>query len=443
VEQEFEAIFIEIINKNVVVGEVYRIPGADCRVSIQRYEEIVNKLQYENKEVILGTDQNMDLLNTSHPYTRSLLDTFYAAGMLPTITRPTRVCHSSATLIDNIYVKSKHLDNMSSGILTLDVSDHFPVIVLIGTKQPTKGQPVSVEYRDLNEHAIFNIQSLLVSTDWSFLDQLDIDRQFTELVRHLQEYIDICAPLKMAKIPYKYAKRNKWMTKGLMHSSRHLCKLRRYMTGKPAHSSEVCAYKKYRNLYNRLVRLARIKYYGELFDSHRNDIASTWRTLNDIIGKSRDKTCCASMDIDGQKVSDSTIISNKFCEYFTNVGRDCAAKIPHAKIPYAHYLRQGHARSFVMQPITPGDVINTLSRMKGKNSSGHDNISSKLLKTLRGEIAFPLTKLINNSLSSGIVPNSLKIAKVIPLYKVKDTSLLSNYRPISLLLVLSKVLEKL
>jgi hypothetical protein len=168
VEQEFEAIFINniiIINKNVVVGEVYRIPGADCRVSIQRYEEIVNKLQYENKDVILGTDQNMDLLNTSHPYTRSLLDTFYAAGMLPTITRPTRVCHSSATLIDNIYVKSKHLDNMSSGILTLDVSDHFPVIVLIGTKQPTKGQPVSVEYRDLNEHAISNIQSLLVSTD--------------------------------------------------------------------------------------------------------------------------------------------------------------------------------------------------------------------------------------------------------------------------------------
>jgi potassium voltage-gated channel Eag-related subfamily H protein 8 len=148
------------------------------------------------------------------------------------------------------------------------------------------------------------------------------------------------------------------------------------------------------------------------------------------------------MDIDGQKVSDSTIISNKFCEYFTNVGRDCAAKIPNAKIPYAHYLRQGHARSFVMQPITPGDVINTLSRMKGKNSSGHDNISSKLLKTLRGEIAFPLTKLINNSLSSGIVTNSLKIAKVIPLHKAKDKSLLSNYRPISLLPVLSKVLEK-
>ena len=95
-----------------------------------------------------------------------------------------------------------------------------------------------------------------------------------------------------------------------------------------------------------------------------------------------------------------------------------------------------------IDPITPGEIISIISQMKGKSSSGHDNISSKLIKSLKGEIVFPLSILINNSLVNGIVPASMKIAKVLPLYKGKDRQLLSNYRPISLLHTLSKVLDK-
>jgi hypothetical protein len=80
--------------------------------------------------------------------------------------------------------------------------------------------------------------------------------------------------------------------------------------------------------------------------------------------------------------------------------------------------------------------------MKGKTSSGHDKISSKLLKSLKNEIAHPLPVLINNTLSSGVVPDSMKIASVLPLYKTKDQQLLCNYTPISPLPVLSKVLAK-
>ena len=203
------------------------------------------------------------------------------------------------------------------------------------------------------------------------------------------------------------------------------------MTGEHEDSEAVCKYKKYRNLYNRLIRLTKSKYY---------DICSTWRTLNEIIGKTRDKTSCTSMKIDDQLVSDPEVISTKLCEYFTNVGQKCAAQIPPANVPYTHYLSDFHTHSLFFDPITPGDIISIIGKMKGKKSSGHDDISSKLLKSLKGEIAYPLSILINNSLSNGIVPET--IAKVIPLYKAKDQQLLSNYRPISLLPILSKVLEK-
>ena len=232
------------------------------------------------------------------------------------------------------------------------------------------------------------------------------------------------------------------MTKGLLRSSRHLCKLRRNMTGEQCHSELVCKYKKYRNLYNRLIRLARGNYYGELFQSHKGDICATWRTLNDIIGRTRDKTSCTNMYVDGELINDLAVISNKFCEYFTKIGQDYAARIPAAKAPFTHHLHHAHAHSFYLDPITPGELVTIISKMKGKKSSGDDNISSKLIKSLKGEIAYPLSLLINSSLESGIVPASMKIAKVLPLYKGKDRQQLSNYRPISLLPVLSKVLEK-
>ena len=123
----------------------------------------------------------------------------------------------------------------------------------------------------------------------------------------------------------------------------------------------------------------------------------------------------------------------------------CCANPPRkwpANVPYTQYLSNSHTHSLFFDPITPGDIISIIGKMKGKKSSGHDDISSKLLKSLKGEIAYPLSILINNSLSNGIVPETMKIAKVIPLYKAKDQQLLSNYRPISLLPVLSKVLEK-
>lgn len=444
VEREFESIFIEVSfgNSHVVIGEVYRVPGTDCNIAVQRYSDIVTRLQNEHKQVVIGTDQNINLLDDNFQYSRLLLDSFYSAGMLPTITRPTRVTHNSATLIDNLYVMSNQLDHITSGIITLDISDHFPVFVLVGTKQTPKGKPLEVKHRKIDDSAITNLKSLLLNTDWSYLNHLLIDDQFDALVKMITEYLDICAPLKIVKIPYAYAKRNNWMTKGLLKSSRVMSKLRKEMMGKPTCHDSTLKYNRYRNFYNRLIKVARSTYYGNLFENCKGDISATWRTLNELIGKSHDKTSCTSMNIDGRRTSDPNILSNKFCEYFTNIGRECASRIPAAQTPYTHYLRVSHNRSLFLDPVTPGDVIAILGHMKSKTSTGNDNLSSKLLKSIRGEIAYPLSVVINNSLVNGIVPDTLKIAKVIPLYKAKDQQSLTNYRPISLLPVMSKVLEK-
>ena len=72
-------------------------------------------------------------------------------------------------------------------------------------------------------------------------------------------------------------------------------------------------------------------------------------------------------------------------------------------------------------------------------SNGHDGISSELLKLVNDDISSCITLIINQSLTMGIFPDKLKIAKVTQVYKKCDKKLINNYRPISVLPVISKV----
>lgn len=92
------------------------------------------------------------------------------------------------------------------------------------------------------------------------------------------------------------------------------------------------------------------------------------------------------------------------------------------------------------KPIVPDEIIGKFNQNK---SPGHEDIQNMIIKRVAPEISKPLSIIFNNSLTTGVVSEKLKIAKIIPIYKKDDNQLFSNYRPVSVLPCFFKILEQL
>ena len=127
------------------------------------------------------------------------------------------------------------------------------------------------------------------------------------------------------------------------------------------------------------------------------------------------------------------------------MGKEFAEKIPKATKSITAYLKllQSNKSSLYLVPTCKKEVIRIVSTLPAKTSSGHDNISNILLKEIIDPLASVLVDVFNKSMATGRFPEIMKLAEVVPLYKSKEHYLENNYRPISLLMTMSKILEKI
>ena len=449
IEKEFESLFIDttINNENIIVGEIYRVPNTNEKVSIARYELILKQIQNTKARVLLGTDQNFDYLKIlNHRNTYDLFNHFLSSGLIPTTTIPSRITHTSATLIDNIYVDLRHdIRHIHSGTLIYDISDHLPIFFFYGKIAKQKSKSMVFSCRKLDNNNMKLITEDLAKRDFTFIHTLSVDNAYENFTKLLTDIIDIHAPIKEIKIHPRKIIYNPWMTPALLQSSKTLNKLYRKQLDKPRTHSSHLQYTTYRQTYNKLKRLRKKEYYTNLFENYKDDIRKTWRTLNSISGRPNDKSSINEIFcINKRKTDDQNEIANGFCKYFSEVGKTFAEKIPPPEHLFHTYLSSTeNKRSLFLFPTDPDEINKLLSSLKPKKSSGHDNISTLFLKGIKNQISDPLSALINKSLEAGYVPNIFKLAKVTPIYKAKNVQELTNYRPISLLPSMSKILEKI
>ena len=146
-------------------------------------------------------------------------------------------------------------------------------------------------------------------------------------------------------------------------------------------------------------------------------------------------------DKNGSQIKDPVKVANQFNHFFTSVADDITQKIQRNPRSPLSYQANPDQNSFFIFPSTSDEVSKVIKSLKNSKSSGPNSIPIKLMKILDPHISIDLSSLINESFETGIFPNKLKIAKVIPVFKKGLITKKSNYRPISLLSIFSKIFE--
>ena len=311
-----------------------------------------------------------------------------------------------------------------------------------------KRPKLEVTSRDIRPKNITALKKRLESNPELLLPQQDtsVDDQFDEFHMKLLEEIDHFLPERTRRLNPRSVCKESWVSPGLLISIRHCKRLYRNHLKDRANTKLHARYKKYNTELKRTKRAAMKLHYNSKCKDHKDNTKKLWQTINHVIRKSNNKTdVIDSLKIDNIQVTNGSLIVNKFAKYYSNVGKNLAQGMPKPKRTIESYLKevQNNQKSIFLTPVTNLEVKKIINNLLPKHSSGLDNINNKILKEIGELLIDPLSTIFNNSLCKGVFPRAMKKSKVVPLYKSKDRDLTTNYRPISLLLTLSKILEKL
>ena len=203
-------------------------------------------------------------------------------------------------------------------------------------------------------------------------------------------------------------------------------------------------YKQYRNLLSTLLKKSKQFYFTRFFQENIKDLNNMWRGIKKIISSNNSNhTFPTAISVNNETITNPSDIANAFNNYFAKIAINIQSSIRFSKKKYCDYLPPLNIESFFLTPTDSTKVPNIIFSLNQSKSDGSNCIPIKILKLLNKDISDQLAILFNQSFSSGIFPSILKTSKIIPIYKKGSKLECSNYRPISLLSNIDKILERL
>ena len=191
-----------------------------------------------------------------------------------------------------------------------------------------------------------------------------------------------------------------------------------------------------------MIRKAEAEYYKESFNSKTHNMKEMWRELCNLLNLSRKNknNSVSKLIINNNELTNDKDIANELNKHFTTIGKNLADKvIPQESNSFKAYLTDPINNSLFLRPTDTDEIIKEINQMKNKSTL---DIRVPLLKHVKQELADGLVIIFNKSFQEGCFPGALKLAKVIPIHKGDETTDPTNYRPISLLSVFDKLIEK-
>ena len=427
---------------SVTLAIIYRRPKTNFELFLDKLSFILNSNQFKGRPCYVIGDLNLNLLRFStNRDVQSLIAKFQSFNFFPIITKPTRVTAHSATLIDHIWSNDLSENIRTNGILLSDISDHFSPFVHINEQVNKNHVNTSITYRDFghtNDETLRDKVNLAMSPDLP----VDINEAFDDLCNRINSITNECFPLKTKTIKSKSIVKP-WINAELKQLIKDRHKL--YMKYVKHPITYGLAYKNLRNHVTNQLKVSKTRYYKTKLDNAFGNSKKTWKVINTILSNGKDKkSLIKSIKGNGVVISDNKGICNTMNNFFATVGNNLAQRLPNNAQPEAFnaFLRGNYPNKHSFAHTNPTEVKNIINKLKS-SSCGYDQVNTTTIKRASDVLAPTLSMLFNRCLDAGFFPAPLKISKIIPLFKEGDRDNASNYRPISLLSVFAKVLEKI
>ena len=188
---------------------------------------------------------------------------------------------------------------------------------------------------------------------------------------------------------------------------------------------------------------AKKEYYSTRIADEGNNPKKAWKTINNLLGRKNKQTVVNELKLGDNSLTNPKDIAEGFNDYFSSIGPNLANQHDNTNFDFETYVKKVESEFTAFQPVTINQVYKLLTGLPSNKATGVDKISSKIIKVASPAIADSLTHIFNQAVTLSSFPDEWKTARVIPLYKNGQRNLAGNYRPISVLPVISKIMEKI
>lgn len=433
---------LQISLPHVTILAIYRSPSIananDFILSLDVYLENIKN----NKNVIIVGDININLIyrveEKSHERLNRLgyLNMLAMHGLLPGHSLPTR----GPSCLDHVILKLQPENYTATiAIANTTVTDHFMNILKITNKIHSNKLIKTKTRTTLNTknalyHLEHNLPELLTLKNPNLLTDT--------LIKTIQECLKIHTIKKL--IPLKNQMLKPWMTIGLLRCIRNRNLIQKKLKLDPHNDILKITFKRYRNYCNCLIKKIKRKYEREKLLAARKDSKKLWKAINEVTNRRLVKT--QNVELLEMAKNPYEVVS-RINNHFVMVGEKLANAISLQHSPQATNKQIQNSTqpttSFVLFNTDDQEVRKVLMSLKTTSASGSDDIPTAFLKEAHEFIVPIITYLVNLCFEQGIFPSALKQAIVTPVHKSGDKTVITNYRPISVLTPLSKILEKI
>lgn len=432
ITDDFECLVV-MCNKTIY-SVMYRPPNSQITNFITHLERLLNYATENNLELILGGDFNIDVRRTG-PAQESFRLMIESNGFAICTETPTRVTIQTESVLD-LFITNTNINEVLSGVVCSGISDHFPIYLFLERhNNRTHAQAAAtVRFQNLTEETLHSFNSRLMNESWT-----DVFRCETADAAY-EKFISVFKRIYLQSFKDRIFKTNgknrkPWINQECLRRIKQKNKLYKKFL-KTRLVSDLQKFKQYRNKLTSFLKNEKRCYLHSQFQQDAcKGSADMWRKINKLLNLRVHSPVVEELVSEGRRVH-GIELAEKFNTFFKEI-----VKSSHCPPPADHAIPR-NTKSIFFEPTDESEIqtiVNTLPNSKARDV---DDIQIGPIKYVINTIAPVLSYIYNLALSTGCFPKLMQVSKVIVLFKGGDKNEMSNYRPISILPVFSKVLEK-